>query len=82
VSEQNVHDTPNAGLILVDKNAEREFVSVFTAVLTRSVLRLYCVVIRRRRRVNDCIKACPMVSFVLRHSTLKLSFIHEKRDGI
>lgn len=63
MSAQNVQVVPKAGLTLVEENADSVFVSVFTAVLIRRVVRLYCVVIRRRRCVNDCISAWPTINF-------------------
>lgn len=60
VSAQNDQVTPRAGLSFVAIKADCVFDSVLTAVLTRRVIRLYSLVMRRRRWVNDCINAWPM----------------------
>ena len=59
VSAENVHDAPRAGLTFVAAKADGVFVSDLTAALMTSVVRLYRVVINRRRFVNDCINAWP-----------------------
>src|SRR5579859_4935429 len=61
VSAQKLHVTPSAGLILVSINALCPIASVLTAVFTSKVTRPYSWVINRRRWVNDCIKAWPIV---------------------